>query len=91
MITKEKLNEITGYLKRHVFMNGDVMFSDGRWSDDDEGDLVDIIASLHNYLYEAVNGSRFDYWVHWANKISADVIEDFFNSEEYFVKKEIES
>lgn len=85
MITKEKLDEITQYLMEHIFRNDDVMFNEGMYDrkgnyrEGDFGDLPDIIASLHNYLYEAVTGSRYDYWFHWVNKIGAGVDEDFFN------------
>ena len=46
-----------------------------------EVDLVDIIASLHNLLYEAVTGERYDYMFHWANKCGSDCNDDIFDKD----------
>ena len=81
MITEENLYEITTYLKKNVFQNPDVMFAED--PEPEKGDrfydLVTIIASLHNVLYETVTGQRYDYMHHWANKIGANVDEHFFD------------
>lgn len=60
MIDKGKLDEITFYLKEHIFINGDVMYGIDI-EKDDICDLTDIIASLHNLLFEAVTGKKYDY------------------------------
>lgn len=76
MITKEELDNITESLIEQVFRNEDVMFNLRNneyrvFIDDEYADLIDIIASLHNLLYEAVTGSKYDYMWHWANKVGA--------------------
>lgn len=80
-MTKEELDNITDYLKWNVFRNPDVMFAED--TETEEGDryydLIDIIASLHNLLCEAVTGDRYDYMFHWANKIGSDCSDDFFD------------
>lgn len=81
-ITKEELDNITSYLKWNVFRNSHIMFGGGD-PETEEGsrycDLIDMIASLHNLLYEAVTGERYDYMFHWANKIGSDCADDFFD------------
>lgn len=76
-MNKHKLDEITTYLKENVFKNTDIMYTD----DDMILDLLEMIASLHNLLYEAVTGERYDYMFHWANKIGSWVYDDFFDDE----------
>ena len=77
MISKEKLDKITETLIVEVFRNEDIML-DARFLLEHEliinneyVDLIDIIASLHNLLYEAVTGSKYNYMWHWANKVGA--------------------
>lgn len=84
MITKEKLDEITGYLLENVWRNSDVMYPyypPGCKEDPSElvSDLVDIISSLHNLLYEAVTGERYDYAFHWCNKIGSCTKDNIFD------------
>lgn len=76
-MNEHKLDEITTYLKENVFKNTDIMYTD----DDMILDLLEMIASLHNLLYEAVTGERYDYMFHWANKIGSWVYDDFFDDE----------
>ena len=45
----------------------------------DDASLIDIIASLHNLLYEVVTGERYDYMFHWCNKIGADCLDNIFD------------
>lgn len=77
MITKEELDNITFILKEQIFKNCNIMHI----LKNEEGytvcingqdtDVIDIIASLHNLLYEAVTGKKYDYMWHWANKVGA--------------------
>ena len=80
-ITREQLDDITSWLKWNIFRNGDIMWAED--PDTDKGnqyyDLIDIIASLHNLLYQAITGERYDYMFHWANKIGSDCSDDFFD------------
>lgn len=87
MITEKELDEITSWLKENIWRNTDVMYGyDYRKDlpvfspDHREIDMIDIITSLHNLLYEAVTGKRYDYAFHWANKIGAWTEDDIFDS-----------
>lgn len=75
MITKEDLDKITETLIENVFRNEDIMFNvihnEPIVIDNEYADLIDIIASLHNLLYEAVTGEKYDYMWHWANKVGS--------------------
>lgn len=73
MITKETLDKITESLIDQVFRNEHIMLNPHNdeylvFINIEYVDLIDIIASLHNLLYEAVTGSKYDYMWHWANK-----------------------
>lgn len=74
---KQKLNEITTYLIENVFRNPNIMYTE----DNTTLDLLEMIASLHNLLYEEVTGERYDYMFHWANKIGSWIDSDFFDDE----------
>lgn len=82
-ISSEKLMEITKFLAVNVFRNKDIMYEEVptiKLNDGIEVELTDVIASLHNYLCQAVTGRRYNYMSHWANKIGAnDVYDDIFN------------
>lgn len=78
-MTKEKLNKITGYLIDNVWRNGNVMFDKECIEEGDVSNLVDIISSLHNLLYEEVTGERYNYAFHWANKVGSGVDDDIFD------------
>ena len=86
-MTQEQLDDITIYLIEHVFNKFDIMYADD--PDPEKGDrfydLVTIVASLHNLLYEAVTGKRYDYMFHWANKIGAYCDDTLFDD---IMKKE---
>lgn len=77
MITEEQILKITEYLKEKVWRNDDVMFE---LDTDKMGDLVDIISSLHNLLYECVTGERYNYAWHWTNKIGSDTLDNVFDN-----------
>ena len=81
-MTKEKLNEITEYLIFNVWRNENVMFDNSCIEEGDVSDLIDIISSLHNLLYEEVTGHRYNYAFHWANKVGSDAIDNIFDKED---------
>lgn len=94
MIDNKKLAQITRFLADNVFRNGDIMLSwdippvklEKSYTDEDgntvsEVDLVDIIASLHNLLCEAVTGNRYNYMFHWANKCGSWCKDDVFDND----------
>lgn len=82
-MTVDQLNTITSYLKEKVWRNADVMYmqSDNQGFEEiDPSDLVDIISSLHNLLYEVVTGKRYNYAFHWCNKVGAWTDDNIFDS-----------
>lgn len=92
MIDNKKLSKITYFLANNVFRNNDIMLSwdippvqlekiyiDKDGDEVSEVDLVDIIASLHNLLCEAVTGNRYNYMDHWANKCGGCCNDEIFD------------
>lgn len=84
-MTEKQLQALTSWLIENIFRNPDIMFDDAIWNQEIElygatFDMIDIIASLHNLLYEAITGTKYDYMFHWCNKIGSDCIDDVFNS-----------
>lgn len=86
-ITEEKLREITNYIILEIMRNPDVMYD--KFIDECEVDIIGVIASLHNLLYEAVTGAPYDYMFHWANKLGMWCEDDLFdeNSENYVIEE----
>ena len=80
-MVKEQLDKITEYLICNVWRNGNVMFDNSCIEEGDVSDLVDIISSLHNLLYEEVTGQRYDYAFHWANKVGSNVVDNIFDKD----------
>lgn len=78
---EEQLDKITKYLVWNVWRNPNVMFDNSCIEDGDVSDLIDIISSLHNLLYEEVTGKRYNYAFHWANKVGSDVVDNIFDKE----------
>lgn len=76
---KEKLDEITEYLICNVWRNANVMFDNSCIEEGDVSNLIDIISSLHNLLYEEVTGVKYDYAFHWANKVGSNVVDNIFD------------
>lgn len=86
-MTKDELNAITSWLIVNVFRNSHIMFSDDEiMIGDDVIGMPDIIATLHNLLYEQITGERYDYMFHWANKVGSwcedDIFDDMLKGEE---------
>lgn len=80
MIDKDKMTKITHWLIQKVFRNPNILYNDNiRGEHEEDIDLVDVIASLHNLLYESVTGDRYDYMFHWTNKEGADCWDDLFD------------
>lgn len=69
--------EITKWLVDNVFRNKEYyQLHDEEILYDMIWDLMEIIASLHNEYYKAVNGKYYDYMFHWVNKINGCGIDD---------------
>jgi hypothetical protein len=83
-IDKEKLKAVKVYLAREVFQNGDIMHNQ---TIRDSG-LVEIIATLYEYLNILITGESFDYMWHFANHCGSwvetnefdEIIEDIINN-----------
>ena len=84
MIDKNKMDKITNWLIGNVFRNSSIMFNDAirGWDACNDVDLVDIVASLHNLLYESVYGEPYDYMFHWANKVGSGCSDSIFEEME---------
>ena len=74
-MTEKELENITDWLKWHIFRNSDVMFAEDPETEQGDRyyDLIDMIASLHNLLYEAITGNKYDYWFHCVTKLDPTV------------------
>lgn len=93
-ISKEKVDEIRGYLIEHVFRSPSIMFDDNiRGYDVDDIDLIAIICDLYEYLHVLVYGEKYDYMFHWANKCGSWIETGEFDAviEEIMKEKEIKS
>lgn len=77
----EELRRITEWLKENVFRNVDTMYLDSDAAYPGGVHVTDIIASLHNLLYEQVTGRRYNYMFHWANKVGADTEDNIFDGD----------
>ena len=86
-MSSTELEKIIKWLKDNIFQNHNVMYndivrnihSDSPTKLDKPIDLVEVIASLANLLYNEMYGEPYDYFFHWANKIGAYVDEHFFD------------
>jgi len=85
-ITKEELDKITNILVDGLYTNEDIMiplytefppviYKDKYYY------VSDIIATLHNLLYECVTGKKYDYMWHWANKCGMWANDNIFEEE----------
>lgn len=83
-LDKEKLYKITDEIANNIFRDYWEWFYDvdKKQHEEDVYYLLDVIASLHNLLYEQVTGERYDYMWHWANKAGGDVKDDIFDEQE---------
>lgn len=80
-LDKDRLNAITSWLIDNVFRNPDLMFSNDEIMIGNETiEMTDIIATLHNLLYEQITGERYDYMFHWANKIGSWCEDNIFDN-----------
>ena len=77
IMTKEELDNITCYIKENVMRNEDVVFDNGKYTDF----MLDLIATLHNYLYKEVTGEYYNYMFHWYNKVTGtcNIEDDMFS------------
>lgn len=78
---REHLDKITEVLINDIFTEDDVMsYLDVNLRlNNNIYELFDVIATLHNLLYEEVTGERYDYMFHWANKAGRDVEDNIFD------------
>lgn len=78
-MTKEHLDNIRNYIINNIMRNPDFLFSDEvRGVDDDDTDLLVVIASLYEELHHEVTGEDYNYMWHFANKYGAYVDDKLF-------------
>lgn len=87
MMNDKQLMKLTEFLKDNIFKNEDIMFSNAMWEDKllvtikgIDYNLCDVIASLHNIIYECVTGERYNYMFHHCNKIGCACDDDIFDT-----------
>lgn len=83
-MNEKQLDVLTTWLKEHIFMNDKIMFNDVLSDEPIDFDnvdttVIDIIATLHNIIYQLVTGEKYDYMWHWCNKIGSDCDDNTFN------------
>lgn len=80
-MTPQKLKYIQNFIIDKVIYEPEIMFSDEcRGKNDDDIDLVEIIASLYEELHYEVTCEHYQYMFHWANKIGSDVSDSLFSA-----------
>lgn len=73
---------ITKYLIDNVFRNEEYYYPLPEEAEELIWNLMEIIASLHNEYYKAINGEYYDYMFHWVNKMNCgSIIDDIFKKE----------
>lgn len=73
MINKKQLDIITQDLKEKIWCNEDLQdeyYTECNYSIRDRTDMIYIISTLHNLLYETVTGKPYNYAWHWLNKVN---------------------
>lgn len=83
-MTDNQLINIRKYLVEHIFRNATALRDENiRYCPSDNRehsiDLIDVIATLYNYLEKEVTGAYYDYMFHWANKEGCYVNEHIFD------------
>ena len=81
-MTKDRLDKITDQIIYNIMRNPEVIYNTEGTAEDIVLDLVDVIASLHNLLYEEVTGKRYNYMFHWTNKVGYNNVRDNIFDEE---------
>lgn len=81
-LDKRDLERIKDIIKNDIILTDNTL--DYEWKlEEGEIDLIQIITSLYNLLYEVCTGEKYDYFFHWLNKVGVNVDDDY---ERYFDK-----
>ena len=81
-MSNEQLTKIREYIIDNVIMNENFMYSDEvRGENEDDPDLLEVIASLYEVLHREVAGEPYNYMFHWTNKAGGRVESDLFTKE----------
>lgn len=81
-MSKEQLTKIREYIIDNVIMNENFMYSDEvRGENENDPDLLEVIASLYEVLHREVTGEPYEYMFHYANKIHGWVESELFTKE----------
>ena len=74
-MSSERMDIITTMIKELIEEHGGLSYDDS----DNAWELLSVIASLHNELYNMVHGHYYNYMYHWANLgWYGDVDEDLY-------------
>ena len=78
----KKLEHIRNYIIDNIIREPKFMFSENiRGINDEDIDLIEVIASLYEELHYEVMGEHYDYMFHWANKVGSWVYSNLFEEE----------
>ena len=79
-MSKDELMNITDYIVWNIARNRDFMYHDYKFDkeklDDYIDELIAMVFSLHDLLYNEINGDRYNYMWHWTNKIGINYYDD---------------
>lgn len=73
-ISKEDLDVIRNFIIDNVVRNDNFMFNDTL---DNEIDIISLVCSLYNVLYNVITGGHYDYFFHWAN-LEGGACDDYY-------------
>lgn len=68
-IGEKDLKVIKDFIIENVVTNSDLMFNETL---DDQIDIISLVCSMYNILYNTITGDNYNYFFHWANKIGGD-------------------
>jgi hypothetical protein len=78
-MTREELDIVTDCIIDNVAQNKDMWYLEWFYDHCTKEEIVDMVdklmmyvLSLHNLLYESVNGDYYDYMFHWTNKVGVN-------------------
>lgn len=81
-MNEEELRKVCEFIIYNIMENNTIMYNNECRGYDETAfnqqiDLPAVIASLYNMLHKEVTGKDYNYFFHWANKIGADVEDDY--------------
>lgn len=65
-LTEEDLRVIRDFIIDNVCKNENFVFNETL---ENEIDIISLVCSMYNVLYNVITGNKYDYFYHWTNKI----------------------